>query len=47
MEHVLLAAFESDDSIAARVLKSFGIEKAQVEQRIIEMRGEGEQATPE
>jgi ATP-dependent Clp protease ATP-binding subunit ClpA len=47
MEHVLLAAFERPESPAARVLLSFGLTKAEVERRIIEMRGEGEQATPE
>ena len=47
VEHVLLAAFEQPNSVAARVLESFGLTKAEVEQRIIEMRGEGEQATPE
>jgi ATP-dependent Clp protease ATP-binding subunit ClpA len=46
-EHVVLAALESEDSLAGKVLRSFGLEKAAVEQRIIEMRSEGERATPE
>jgi ATP-dependent Clp protease ATP-binding subunit ClpA len=47
VEHVVLAALESEESLAGRVLRSFGIDKAAFEERIIEMRGEGEQATPE
>jgi ATP-dependent Clp protease ATP-binding subunit ClpC len=47
MEHVLLAAFERPESLAAQVLASFGLTKAEVEQRITALRGEGEQATPE
>ena len=46
-EHVLLAAFESEESLVGRVLRSFGLEKAVVEERIIEMRGEGDIPTPE
>jgi ATP-dependent Clp protease ATP-binding subunit ClpA len=46
-EHVVLAALDSEESIAGRVLRSFGLTKAEVEGRIREMRGEGEQATPE
>jgi ATP-dependent Clp protease ATP-binding subunit ClpC len=47
VEHVVLAALESEDSLAGKVLRSFGLEKAAVEQRIIEMRGEVDSATPE
>ena len=47
VEHVVLAALESEDSLAGKVLRSFGLEKAAVEQRIIEMRGEADPATPE
>ena len=46
-EHVVLAAFELEESLIGKVLRSFGLTKAEVERRIIEMRGEGEQATPE
>jgi ATP-dependent Clp protease ATP-binding subunit ClpC len=46
-EHVVLAALESEDSLAGKVLRSFGLEKAAVEARIIEMRGEGSAPTPE
>jgi ATP-dependent Clp protease ATP-binding subunit ClpA len=46
-EHVILAAIDSEDSLAGRVLRSFGLTKSELEQRIIELRGEGGQATPE
>jgi ATP-dependent Clp protease ATP-binding subunit ClpA len=47
LEHALLAAFERPESLACRVLASFGLTKPEVEQRLLGMRGEGQQATPE